>query len=295
MTRASRLLAHLALAALLLLIAGCVLWRVQGGHWERVESPSMGTRAPVGSLLWVGPADFDELEAGDFVTVRPPGSASTYSHLVRARHADGTISTQGLLPGPDPWRLGAPDVVGEVVATWWGGGWLVAAAPLLLVGGAAVAGVRRLLRPPWRAPVTLVLASLVLSVAIVVHEPFTGAQQLGFAAEPDGAGAEATYVGTGLLPVRLAAPDGTSVVLGAGEVGSVRVPAVDADEQGLLQVALGPAVPLWWWVLLVLACFVPALATSLGALVAAAVRRRRGSPGRGSAAGSRRRPRAAFR
>jgi hypothetical protein len=296
------LLTRAVLAGLVVLIGACVLWRVQGGHWERVETPSMGSRAPVGSLLWVSPVDDTALREGDFVTVRPPGSAATYSHLVETRDADGAITTRGVLSGSDPWRLAPTDVVGRVSATWWGVGWLVAAAPLLLVGGLVVAALRRAVPAGWRSPATLVLASGLVAVAIVVHQPLLGAQQLGFVAAggsgtPGGAqgGAEATYVGTGLLPVRLEAPDGSRVVLDAGEVGTVRVPADQADAQGRLQVELGPDVPLWWWVVLVLGCFVPAAGATLGAAVRAELRRRRGSRGRASAAGCHRRPRAAFR
>jgi hypothetical protein len=52
----------------------CVVWRAEGGRWERVESPSMGTVAPVGTLLWVKPADFAALRPGDFISFRPPGT-----------------------------------------------------------------------------------------------------------------------------------------------------------------------------------------------------------------------------
>lgn len=267
------LLTRSAIALVIGFIAVCALWRVQGGEWRRVESPSMGTRAPVGSLLWVRPVDFDSLQPGDFVTFHAPGAATTYSHLVLRRNADGTLTTKGVIPGPDPWRLSADDVVGEVAMTWRGVGWLVAAAPVLLVGGLAVAAVRSAVRRRWKAPATLVLGSLVVSVALVVVQPLTGAEQLGFVADPAG-GADASYVGTGLLPIRLQVEGGPHVVLRAGEVGGVHV--TSAGEDGRLTVQLSPEVPLWWWVALVLACFLPALAASLSDRL----RRRRGSPGR---------------
>lgn len=278
---------RVVIAALVVFIAVCVWWRVQGGQWQRVETPSMGTVAPVGSLLWVHPVDFADLDPGDFITFVPPDGANvsgTVSHRVLERHDDGTISTKGVIPGPDPWRLGPDDVVGKVWVTWRGVGWLVAAAPVLLVGGLLVAGIRQLLKPDWRRPSTLVLASLVAAVAITVYEPLIGADQLGVAPEESG-GAQATYVGTGMLPIRLEAPDGDQVVIGAGEVGSVHVSA--EDRAGLFEVRLGPALPWWWWAPILLGCLAPALATTIGDLS-----RRRGSPGRASAAGCHRRPRA---
>ncbi len=282
MSAASRLLARTATVGLLLFVVVCLWWRVGGGEWQRVETPSMGRQAPVGSLLWVAPVDGDDLRVGDFITFRPPGAPTTYSHLVTEVAADGTLATQGVISGPDPWSLSPDDVVGRVEATWRGVGWLVAAAPVLLVGGLLVAGARRLVRRDSRLPLTLVLGSLVASVAITVYQPFIGAQQLGFVADEQG-GADATYVGTGLLPIRLESGDGTAeVVLTSGEVGGVHVQ--DADQEGAVSVSLSPAVPLWWWIPLVGACFVPAAAAGL--------RSRRESRGRASAAGCHRRPRA---
>jgi hypothetical protein len=238
----------------------CIGWRIDGGRWERVETPSMGTVAPVGTLLWVAPVAFDSLRPGDFITFRPPGSSSgTYSHRVLARNADGTIATKGALSAPDPWRLGADDVVGKVRMRWWGAGWLVQAAPLLLLGGLLGGAVVRIAPAPWKLPVAVVLASVVLGLAISWLRPFVNAEQLSFAPAPDG-GADATYVGTGLLPIRLTAEGGTSVVMYAGEVGRVHVGR--ADDGGRLRVSLSPAIPSWWWVALVGGCFVPALVVS---------------------------------
>ena len=238
----------------------CVAWRVEGGRWERVETPSMGTVAPVGTLLWVKPVAFDTLAPGDFITFRPPGAhGQTYSHRVLAREPDGRITTQGVLSAPDPWRLGAADVVGSVRMRWWGVGWLVAAAPMLLGGAMLTALAVPFARPRWKAPVLLVAAAVVLSAAISWYRPLVNAEQLAFAPVPGG-GADASYVGTGLLPIRLTAHGGPSVVMRAGQVGTVHVRTADAG--GKLRVTLAPAIPWWWWSVLVGACFVPAGAAS---------------------------------
>jgi len=244
-------------AALVALAVFCVTWRIQGGRWERVETPSMGTVAPVGALVWVKPTAFDALRPGDFITFRPPGTTGpTYSHRVYQRYADGTISTKGVIPGPDPWRLHASDVVGTVRMTWWGAGWLVEAGPMLIVGGLVVVLIRALLRRDWRPPATILLGALVLAFAITWYRPFVNAQQLAFVASPGG-GADATYVGTGLLPIRLQAHGGGERVdLRDGEVGTVHVAG---DQHGALRVDLEPAIPRWWWIALVGACFLPAL------------------------------------
>ncbi|MFW6869188.1 hypothetical protein ACOACQ_17485 [Nocardioides sp. CPCC 206347] len=256
-TRWARIAAAVAVTAVLVLL---VSWRIDGGRWVHVESPSMGTAAPVGSLLWIAPVDTATLEEGDFITFHPPGSDALYSHRVLATYDDGSFTTKGDIPGPDPWRLTAADVVGEVRMTWRGVGWLVVSAPVLLGGLAVVVVARAAVGPTWRLPVTMMLASTVLSIAVAVYQPLIGAQRIAFA--PDGTAARATYVGTGLLPVRLSTHGGESAPLSAGEVGTVVVR--DPDEDGMLEVTIEPAVPTWWWAVLVLGCLTPAAIRTAG-------------------------------
>jgi hypothetical protein len=254
---ATRILVLLAVA----FFAFCAAWRIDGGTWERVETPSMGTVAPVGTLLWVKPADFDSLRPGDFISFRPPGATGqTYSHQVLTREADGRITTKGVLSSPDPWRLSATDVVGSVRMSWPGIGWLVAAAPILAAGVLFALGLARCVRPRWRTPLLLVVVAVALSAVITWYRPLVNAEQLAFAPTPEG-GADASYVGTGLLPIRLTAHDGPSVVMRAGEVGTVHVGS--ADDAGKLRISLGPAIPPWWWAALVAACFVPAAGSTV--------------------------------
>ncbi|HEX7740739.1 MAG TPA: hypothetical protein VF426_13940 [Marmoricola sp.] len=246
-----------AVAVLVGFIVFCGVWRLEGGKWERVETPSMGTVAPVGTLLWIKPVDFDKLKPGDFITFHPPGKAhTTYSHRVYERNADGTISTKGVIPAPDPWKLSASNVVGEVHMRWWGVGWIVAAAPILIIGFLIVLAIRAVLSRDWKLPATILLGSLVVTAAIVYYKPFINAEQLSFAQSKTG-GADASYVGTGLLPIRLKAHDGPSVVMRDGEVGTVHVTKEDAQHR--LRVDLKPAVPWWLWLVLILVCFLPAL------------------------------------
>ena len=245
------------LLGLTVLLAG---WRISGGSWVRVETPSMGTRAPVGTLLWVKPVAFDSLRPGDLITFTPPGAHGvTYSHEVKKVYPDGTLSTQGRITAPDPWRIGPHDVVGKTVLRMPGVGWLVLAAPVLLLGtGLVVVAVSRVRNRDARLPVAVIGASLVIVTALVVYRPLTRADRLSFV--PDGSGARATYVSTGMLPVRLAARGADPVVLRDGQVGSVlarHATGVEAGRQ--FTVSVRPAIPFGWWVGLVLACFVPGL------------------------------------
>ncbi len=257
MRRAGRIAVWALIAVLVGFVAFCGVWRAQGGRWERVETPSMGTVAPVGTLLWVKPVTFDGLAVGDFISFHPPGRSDlTYSHRVYAVNPDGTVSTKGVIPAPDPWRLAASDVIGQVQMRWWGVGWLVTAAPILLGGFFLVVIVRAFVGVDWKLPVAVLLGSLAITLAIVVHRPLLNAEQLSFVPGRTG-GADATYVGTGLLPVRLRAHEGESVVMRDGQVGRVHVAVPDSRHE--FRVALSPAVPWWLWALLVLGCFLPAL------------------------------------
>ncbi|MFL6154534.1 MAG: S26 family signal peptidase, partial [Marmoricola sp.] len=134
-----RIAAWAGVVVLLAFTAGLAGWRISGGSWVRVETPSMGTRAPVGTLLWIKPVAFDSLRPGDLITFTPPGTHGvTYSHEVKKVFPDGTLSTQGRITAPDPWRIGPHDIVGKAVMRWRGVGWLVLAAPVLVIGAGVV-------------------------------------------------------------------------------------------------------------------------------------------------------------
>lgn len=275
-SKAFRVVQWILLGGIVLALVGAGVWRLQGGRWERVETASMGTSAPVGSLLWVEPTEFADLEVGDFITFHPPGSTGqTYSHRVHTINADGTISTKGQITSPDPWQIRSDDVVGKVTMTWKGVGWIVKAAPLLF-GGALVLWliIRRLRDQSWKVPIAIVGVALLLSLAIVVYRPLIRAEQLGFA--PVDGGAKATYVATGLLPLRLTAYEGEHVDLRDGQVGSVM--ADKKDPYGRYGVSLRPHLPFWWWVVLVLACFIPAIWTLIVGLPPQTPPKRRADP-----------------
>jgi hypothetical protein len=144
---------------------------------------------------------------------------------------------------------------------------------VLILGGLLVGTVALRIRDrDLRLPVAVVGGSLVVVVALVVYRPLTQAEKLAFV--PDGAGARATYVSTGLLPVRLSADGADPVVLADGEVGSVltrHATGVEAGRQ--FTVSIRPAVPWTWWLVLIAGCFVPC--------VTVAVRRRDDQPGSG--------------
>lgn len=253
--------AHLkrAVAALLaLLTVGFAAfvghWVLTGGRWYVVQTPSMGTAAPVGTLLWVEPLGHRSLHVGEFVSFRPPGSPTVYSHRIYRIEPDGSMRTKGQITPPDPWRIHRADVVGTVAMRWWGIGWVVKAAPLLILGGLALALLLRVLAREYRVPAAVVGFSLILCAAIVIYRPLVGAVQL---AAPPTQGGQASYVSTGLLPIRIELGGGQHVGIAGGQVATVA--HVRPDSAGHLAVTLAPHIPLWWWFVLLAPWFAPAV------------------------------------
>jgi hypothetical protein len=254
------------------LCAVMVWWWAIGGRWFIVRTPSMGTYAPVGTLLWVKPVNINDVHVGDVITFHTPpvgaGSgarASTalkypsqiYTHRVVARDPDGTLQTKGDLNlGRDPWRIDQQHLIGQVMARWWGVGWLVGALPLLIPGAIAwwvLTGVLASKRS--RAPLRVLGAAVLVAVALYVYNPLFGAQQLSFV--PLGAAAKATYVGTGLMPVRLVAEGVNSVLVHAGQERSIV--AAHLSQSGRYQVRVLPTVPWQTWVVIAALGLAPAV------------------------------------
>jgi hypothetical protein len=255
------------------LCAVLVSWWAIGGRWFIVRTPSMGTYAPVGALLWVKPVNINNVHVGDVITFRTPpigagSSARTtaalkypsqiYTHRVVARDPDGTLQTKGDLNlGTDPWRIDQQHLIGQVMAAWPGVGWLVGALPLLIPGAIAwwvLTGVLASKRS--RAPLRVLGAAALVAAALYVYNPLFGAEQLSFV--PLGpAGARATYVGTGLMPVRLVAEGVNSVLVHAGEARSIV--AAHLGQGGHYQVKVQPTVPWQTWVVVAALGFAPAV------------------------------------
>ncbi|MFV0459943.1 MAG: S24/S26 family peptidase [Actinomycetales bacterium] len=252
-----------ALVLLLGFLGFSLAWLADGGRWVRVETPSMGQAAPVGTLLWTKPATISELKVGDIITfVRPGGDGSvTYTHRVHELTVDGTIRTKGDLPTwVDPWEVTQADLVGVVRMRWPGVGSLITMTPALISGGLAVAAVRSTLSRRYRWPATLLLGSLVLTGVLTWYRPLTNAEKLSAQVHPD-VGVVATYVGVGLLPATLTTPEGARSTMAPGEVLTVHV--LRTDTAGRFRVDIRPVLPWWWIGPVVGSCCAPAIIVTL--------------------------------
>ena len=268
---ARRIVAVALLVVLLLGLAGAAGWLLAGGRWARVETPSMGTRAPVGSLVWIRPTEVSRLRPGDLVMFHAPlAGHPTYTHAVDSITSDGRLRTRGQLSGPDGWTLGQRDLVGRATAVWPWAGWLVLMLPILIGGGLVVAVLAQQVPRQHRQAFVVIGATLVVSVVLLVHRPLTRADELSFRVQ-DHRGV-AIWVNTGILPLRLSSADGReSHTMRTGHVATVRVPdRSDGRSDGRFVVHVRPDLPWWWWLVVALPCMIPAMIETL---------RRRGGAG----------------
>lgn len=265
-SRVARLVIGGALTALCIAL---VWWWAIGGTWKTVSTPSMGRAAPVGTLLWVQPVDTGDVEVGDVITFRTPAGwmaetgtdavhQQTYTHRVVGQNSDGSLRTKGdVNASEDPWSVQDGDIVGRVAARWWNVGWLVDALPLLIFGGIAWWVLTAVLASSRsRAPLRVLGAAVLAAAAIYLVNPLFGATQLSFVplGEP---GAEATYVGTGMMPVRLEADGARAQVIAAGDERSIVAPRADDDDRYRVRVV--PTIPWQTWVVVAAACLAPAV------------------------------------
>ena len=217
-----------------------------------VESPSMGTAAPVGSLV-IGQAG-SSASVGDLITFQPPGSGSTpYTHRIVSTASDG-FRTRGDINGAvDPWIVEPSMVIARATSVLPGVGWLVKAAPFLL-GALVVAQVVGLFVRSPAVRWSIRTAALAVGVAFVawVVKPFSGFVLLQSAAEDDGL--RASIVSTAILPIRVSAMGGGHVDLVAGQVGRLLLPR---GSHGRVTMAAQLDLDPLGWALVVLVCLIP--------------------------------------
>lgn len=208
-----------------------------------IESPSMGSAAPVGSLVVTTPVPLGGLVPGDLVAFVPPqDGAAVHVHRV-VRGADGQWRTRGdLNTAEDPWPLERAALVGRVAVVLPAAGFALRALPLLLAALAAGAASRGL-PASWRGPARLAACSVAFLVTTVLVHPWGGS-----AVVPGPAGHDVRVVSTGLLPQHVTATavvDGQQAVVGQvdllyGQVASLRVPR--RWEGAVLQLRASPSV-----------------------------------------------------
>jgi signal peptidase I len=248
-----------ATAGTILLIAA-LLFHLQGGHWFIVKTPSMGTAAPVGTLVLTTPTTATHLQVGDVIAFHPPTTpAETYTHRIVKIGPTGLISTKGDINGAtDPWQLTNANLIGQATVLLPGMGWLIRGLPITLLGIVivflATARVRNATR---KSSYRIAGISLAVSVAAFFLKPFTGVV-IETTSVRNGS-PTATVVSTGLFPIRVTATHGTHTDLVSGQLGQVHVPA--SVHHGFYALTTGLHLSFWGWVALIGACCLPLLWT----------------------------------
>jgi signal peptidase I len=247
-------------ALLLCLVLLGVAWRSSGGRWAVIETPSMGSAAPVGTLILTKPVQLAQLAVGDIVTYRPPNLPGTMiTHRVVAVLPDGSVQVRGDINGAvDPFPVTQQTLVGQVVAHYRGLGWLVRALPTLLLGIVVLlVGSGSYVPTQWRSSVRIVGACLLVAVTSLIVRPFV--HPVLVAVTPTAEGQRATVVSGGLLPTRITGTEGNHVDLLAGQLGTV---LVSSDQPGgALMISGSPDLHGWWLIGMAAVCLVPLLWT----------------------------------
>jgi signal peptidase I len=165
-----------------------------------VKTPSMGTVAPVGTMVIVQPQK--SYAIGDVISFER--SDRSYTHRIVAQTAQGW-STKGDLNGsPDPLPVKNAQITGKVVFIGKYLGFLIDALPWILLGCVLVYAVTLLprVRPSWRWQMRLVGWSLVTSIVALWQRPWVNMVMLGYVPD-DNVGVDMHLVNTGVFPVRI--------------------------------------------------------------------------------------------
>lgn len=232
-----------------------ILFLASGFRLFAILSPSMGTTAPVGSLVVSHPAD--SYAVGDIITFdRGP---RVYTHRIVGIPEVGSYTTRGDLNGSDdPLPVAASDVIGK--ASWIapGLGWLLRGLPWLVVGGVIVSLLSLIgsMERPWRWVLRISGWTLVFALVAVWLRPWINLEMLGFVPADRGGGVMMHVVNTGLFPLDA---NGTRLVSGQDTVLHV----TEQNSAGRFTLTPGPALNLWERILLTLFCLIPLAASFL--------------------------------
>lgn len=224
-----------------------------GMRWFAVETASMGSAAPVGTLVLTEPARLDALPVGTVIAFHPPtAAAEVYTHRIDGREAGG-VRTRGDINGAaDAWRLHQRDLIGRAVVLLPGAGFLIRALPVLLVGNAVLWLLTSRVRAAApRAALRTVGFSLIACVPAFLLHPFVKIEVL--ATQAVGDRIHASIVSTGLLPIRVTAATGQQVALHDGQVGVLTLPVRPEGYRLMTDVQLTASE----WAVLLLVCALP--------------------------------------
>jgi len=243
----------ISIAASILLVAGVFVALFGAGfHLYVVKTPSMGTTAPVGTLVAVHAQD--SYAIGDVVSYARNGVV--YTHRVVDVTAQGFITKGDINGAPDALPVTQSEIVGTVTLFGKYLGFLVEGLPWLFIGAAIVYGLSLIPRigRAWRWHFRLVGWSLVTSLVALWFRPWVNMVMTGYVAQSDGV--DMHLVNTGIFPVSV-----LGKVLTSGQDAVVTQTVADASGHYIVTPQL--ALNAWYFLLLLVICLTPVLASLL--------------------------------
>jgi len=217
-----------------------------------VKTPSMGTVAPVGTLVAVHPQASYGL--GDVITYERNGVS--YTHRIVDQTDAGFILKGDINGAHDALPVPASEIVGKVVFAGRYLGFLLEGLPWIILGCAIVFALTLIPRvpPSWRWQIRFVGWSLVFSLVALWQRPWVNMEMLAYAAQVDGV--DMHLVNTGIFPVNV-----VGTLLNSGQ--DAIVTQTVADSQGRYLVTPELALNVWWFLLLLAICLTPVVASLL--------------------------------
>lgn len=230
--------------------AAAVLLMLSGVRMLAIATPSMGTTAPVGTLVVTQPQA--HYQAGDIISFTE--DARTVTHRIVGDSALGFVTKGDLNGAPDGWRIKPSAIIGKAIWLLPGAGFLLRGLPWLLLGGFLVEGLarQRFLRMHGRWSVRLVGWALTVAMVGWWLRPWFNMELLNWRPADDGHGVLMHVVNTGLFPL---SANGEHAALGQDVVAR----ATDRLPNGAYALNPLPDLPLSWRVALVVLCLLPLL------------------------------------
>jgi signal peptidase I len=235
-------------------------WLLSGGHLFWVGSPSMGTVAPVGTLVVTEPIQSGEvLHAGEIIVFRPSPTHAVVIHRIFRVMGDSRFATKGdINSSPDPWTVSRSDVIGTPLLLVPAIGWIYKLAPWFIGGAVLMLVVAGQVRQRAKRWTTTVGPSLLVGLPVIRYRILVNGEVL--ATTRSGSSTIAKLVNTGILPEWFRS-DGSSVRSSPGE--SVVIHLLLKGGSRGIPIANTVALPRWGWALVATTCLTPLVASWL--------------------------------
>ena len=245
------------LAALIVLVSiGAGIFRLQGGQWFDVKTPSMGTSIPVGTLVLTKPTTVSDLNVGDVITFLPEGHKNLYyTHRVSSKTNDYVTTKGDNNPYDDPWRTTNSNIVGKVFLELFAVGWIIRMLPWLVIGWIIVFFASAKLTPRNRTSWRIIGFSFVFSIVALFIQPFVGLQTI--RATPQDDHVSVNVVSTGIMPIKVSAEGNTTnnLYLNDGEKGIIS--GWELDHNGRIDLTAMVNLSLLGVLLVIVFCSIP--------------------------------------